>query len=143
MIELRENEQGLYEFLLKNPSRWVSKEEILNETKLFNRSYGKHDICATINSARLRLNQAVFEGKLEHLVLLDDNRLKLAETEEEAVNYLKRDFVNAIKLLKRYYNNVAVIKRNGQGKLLDSENIPIDESLEKRIYEAFEFTSEN
>jgi hypothetical protein len=139
MIDLRENEKGLYDFLLKNPSRWVSKEEILTETKLFNRSYGKHDICSNINNTRIRLNQAVFEGKLEHLVLLDDNKLKIAETEEEAINYLKRDFVNAIKLLKRYYNNVAVIKRNGQGKLLDSENIPINESLEKRIYEAFEF----
>ena len=139
MIELRENEKGLYDFLLKNPNRWVSKEEILTETKLFNRSYGNHDICSNINATRIRLNQAVFEGKLEHLVLLDDNKLKIAETEEEAINYLKRDFVNAIKLLKRYYNNVAVIKRNGQGKLLDSENIPIDESLEKRIYEAFKF----
>ena len=139
MIELRENEQGLYDFLLKNRSRWVSKEEILNETILFNRSYGKHDICSNINTTRIRLNQAVFEGKLEHLVLLDDNKLKLAETKEEAINYLKRDFINAIKLLKRYYNNVAVIKRNGQGKLLDSKSIPIDESLEKRIYEAFEF----
>lgn len=139
MIELKENDKGLYEFLLKNPSRWVSKEEILNETDLFNRSYGKHDVCSTINTSRIRLNQAVYEGQIEHLVLLDDNKLKIAETEEEAIEYLKRDFVNAIKLLKRYYNNVAVIKRDGQGKLLDSKNIPIDESLEKRIYEAFEF----
>lgn len=143
MVKLGISDKWLYEFLLKNPSVWKTKEEILAETDLFNRSIGKHDICANINTSRIRLNKAVFEGQLEHLVLLDNNKLKIAETKEEALAYLKRDFMNGVKLLKRYYGNIAVIKREGHSKLIDSKNVPIDESLEKRIYEAFEFDTED
>lgn len=138
---MKAKDYTVYRFLERNSDRWVSKEEIVAE---FPELFGKHDetshdICSTLNTMRLRINKAASEGKLSHIVLLNNNRFKVATSREEAEKYCKRDFDNAMKLLKRYWQNIGVIKQDGQGKLIDCRGNVIDEkSLAKRFYMPFE-----
>jgi hypothetical protein len=146
MIRLHTKDWKVYNYLLHKAALdmnyWVSKEEIIQEfPELFTSSDAtSHDVCSTLNAIRLRLNKARAEGQLTHLVLLDNHKFKLATSEEEVEKYCKRDKENGIKLLVRYYQNIGVLKTNGQGKLIDCKGNVIDEnSLAKRITEPFEF----
>ena len=132
---MNKKETLLYDYLLANSNRWVSKEELI-KAGLFALNEGSHDKCVDINITRLKINELFFKGEVEHLILLNNNYFKIAETKEEALKYLKKDFDKGIKILKRYYNSLSAInKRDGEVKLLDSKAKPISESLEKEIYE--------
>ena len=133
---MNKKETLLYDYLLANSNRWVSKEELIN-AGLFALNEVSHDKCVDINITRLKINELFFKGEVEHLILLNKNYFKIAETKEEALKYLKKDFDKGIKILKRYYNSLSAIKRDGEVKLLDSKAKPISESLEKEIYELF------
>ena len=133
---MNKKETILYNYLLANSNRWVSKDELI-DAGLFALNEVSHDKCVDINITRLKINELFFKGEVEHLILLNNNYFKIAETKEEALKYLKKDFDKGIKILKRYYNSLAAIKKDGEVKLLDSKAIPISESLEKEIYELF------
>ena len=133
---MNKKETLLYDYLLANSNRWVSKDELI-DAGLFTLNEVSHDKCVDINITRLKINELFFKGEVEHLILLNNNYFKIAETKEEALKYLKKDFDKGIKILKRYYNSLAAIKKDGEVKLLDSKAIPISESLEKEIYELF------
>ena len=133
---MNKKETLLYDYLLANSNRWVSKDELI-DAGLFTLNEVSHDKCVDINITRLKINELFFKGEVEHLILLNNNYFKIAETKEEALKYLKKDFDKGIKILKRYYNSLSAIKKDGEVKLLDSKAIPISESLEKEIYELF------
>lgn len=145
MTELKEQDLALYRLLEiingYEPSRWLSKEELLEMLKNhFVKSEGTHDICADFNTSRLRLNKARAEGnpKIRCLILLKSHRFKIASNKEEVEKYCKRDLNNALKLLKRYWQNMGVIKEDGQGRLLDANgNVIDDDSLLERFYDPF------
>ena len=135
---MNKKETLLYDYLLANSNRWVSKEELIDAGLfIYNERALTHDKCVNINITRLKINELFFKGEVEHLILLNNNYFKIAETKEEALKYLKKDFDKGIKILKRYYNSLSAIKRDGEVKLLDSKAKPISESLEKEIYELF------
>ena len=133
---MNKKETILYDYLLANSNRWVSKEELI-KAGLFALNEVSHDKCVDINITRLKINELFFKGEVEHLILLNKNYFKIAETKEDALKYLKKDFDKGIKILKRYYNSLSAIKRDGEVKILDSKAKPISESLEKEIYELF------
>ena len=133
---MNKKETLLYNYLLANSNRWVSKDELI-DAGLFALNEVSHDKCVDINITRLKINDLFFKGEVEHLILLNNNYFKIAETKEEALKYLKKDFDKGIKILKRYYNSLSAIKKDGEVKLLDSNAKPISESLEKEIYELF------
>lgn len=124
----------------QDKERWVSKEEIIAALpELFNKQdETSHDVCSTLNAIRLRLNENAYGGKINHITLLKNNQFKLAKDREEIETYCKRDLENAMKLLSRYWHNIGVAKRDGQGKLIDCRgNVITDESLAKRFYTPF------
>lgn len=139
MTELKTCDWAFYRLLETNPDKWWSKEELLELlSDHFEKSEGTHDICAGFNTSRLRLNQARAEGRINHLILLQGHKFKLATTKEEVEKYSRRDFDNGLKLLKRYWQNMGVLKDDGQGKLIDCRGRVIDDnSLAKRFIQPF------
>lgn len=142
--ELNEKDKQVYRYLesrfVNDPDEWVSKIEIINDLEhLFGKTDAtSHDICSTLNLIRIRLNNAASYGLVEHIILLDNNKFKIAKDKEEAKKYCQKDYDNAMKLIVRYWLNIGVIKRDGQGRLFDSEGNPVDEnSLAKPFYSSF------
>ena len=123
------------------PDRWLSKEELLEMLgEHFKKDEGTHDICAELNISRLKLNKARAGGIISHLVLLKSHKFKLATTRDEVEKYCKRDLENGLKLLTRYWQNIGVLKQDGQGKLIDCRgNVIDDESLAKRFNDPFDY----
>lgn len=127
----------------ENPNRWISKKEILENNKelLKESDTTSHDICSTLNNIRIKLNKACHEGQISHLILLDKGHFKIAANKEEAEQYLKKDYRIGIKRIIRYYENMKVLTRDGQGKLIDCKgNVITEESLAKRFHEVFNVT---
>ena len=88
----------------------------------------------------MHINEARAAGKVSHLVLLKDHHFKLCISREEAGEYIGKDFSNAMKLLKRYWQNMGAIREDGQGKIIDCNgNTITDESLAKRFQAPFEY----
>jgi hypothetical protein len=145
MVQLKEKDYALYRLLEVQakdyPNTWLSKEELISRLPYhFQKKEGTHDICAELNNSRLRLNKARAEGRLSHVVLLKSHKFKLATSREELEEYAKRDFINGLKLLKRYWQNIGAIREDGQGKFIDCRgNIIDDDSLAKRFNEPFNF----
>lgn len=86
-----------------------------------------HDICSSLNNIRIRLNRGCSLGLVDRIILLSNGCFKIAKDKFEAEWYLKKDYRVGIKHLVRYYENMKVLKRNGQGQLLDPSGNPIDE----------------
>lgn len=129
---LTETDKAVFNFLLAgfedDPTKWFSKQEILEGVWQLN--YTKptsHDICSTLNNIRIRLNRACSLGLVDRIVLLNNSCFKIAQDQQEAKWYLKKDYRIGIKHLVRYYENMNVLKRDGQGQLLDPSGNPIDE----------------
>lgn len=145
MIKLTSEDWKFYNYLLskhsENSNMWLSKEEIIKDNPdIFVRNDTSHDMCARANCMRLKLNKAVAEGQLNHLILLNDSKFKLASNKEEANQYFYKDYEIGIKRLVRYYENMGVVRHNGDGKLIDCKGNPITEdSLAKRFNEVFTF----
>lgn len=144
MVNLRSLDWKIYNYLKdrfkEDPTQWVSKQEILDDNPaLLNESEAtSHDICSNLNLIRLRLNKACNEGQISHLILLHNSKFKIAANVEEAKKFLYKDFETGIKRIVRYYENMNVLKRNGQGKLIDCKGNVIDEtSLAKRFNDVF------
>lgn len=143
MINLTTLDWTIYNYLKDqfkaDPNKWISKEEILHDNPILRESKKtSHDICSALNNIRLRLNKASNEGQISHLILLHNSHFKIAANTEEAKKYLIRDYKNGIKLLTRYYQNIKVLKLDGQGKLIDCKGNVIDEqSLAKRFNDVF------
>lgn len=142
---LTEKDYAVYRYLEQvaeeNPDKWVSKEELINEfPQYFVKGEDSHDICSTLNMVRLRINQARAAGKVSHLVLLKNHQFKLAISKDEAEKSIQKDYNNAMKLLKRYWQNMGAIKEDGQGKLIDCNgNAITEESLAKRFQMPFDY----
>ena len=144
MITLNKLDWDVYNYLnasfRSDPKRWVSKQELLDSIETLSKSKGatSHDICSSLNLIRIKLNQAANEGQLSHLVLLAKGNFKIAADMQEATEHLKKDYEIGIKRLVRYYKNIQVLKRNGQGKLIDCKgNVITEESLAKRFNDVF------
>ena len=123
-----------------DPKRWLSKKEILEDNADILKGNGEtsHDICSTLNLIRLKLNKASHEGQLSHLILLHNGSFKIAADMEEAKAYLYKDYKLGIKRIVRYYENMKVLRRDGQGKLIDCKgNVITEESLAKRFNDVF------
>lgn len=142
---MTQKEYEVYRYLEQvacdDPTRWVSKEELIAKfPQYFIKGEDSHDICSTLNLVRLRINEARAAGKVSHLVLLKDHHFKLCISREEAEEHINKDFNNAMKLLKRYWQNMGTIKEDGQGKIIDCNgNIITDESLAKRFQMPFDY----
>lgn len=142
---MTQKEYEVYRYLEQvacdDPSKWVSKEELLTEfPQYFVKGEDSHDICSTLNMVRLHINQARAAGKVSHLVLLKNHHFKLAISKDEAEKSVQKDFNNAMKLLKRYWQNMGAIKEDGQGKLIDCNGQAItEESLAKRFQMPFDY----
>lgn len=140
-MKLTRKEYDLYRLLEACSDMWLTKEDIIDALpQHFNKGdETSHDVCSTLNTIRLKLNRAAHEGIINHIVLLNNNSFKIATSKEEAEKYCKRDFDNAMKLLVRYYQNIGIIKRDGQGRLIDCNgNVITEESFAKRYYTVFE-----
>lgn len=144
MVNLKTIDWKIYNYLKdrfkEDPTKWISKEEILedNPTLLKEGAATSHDICSSLNLIRIRLNKACNEGQISHLILLHKSKFKIAASYSEAQAYLKRDLDIGIKHIVRYYENMNVLKRNGQGKLIDCKgNVIDDDSLAKRFIDVF------
>jgi hypothetical protein len=140
-----EKDYAVYRYLEQvaeeNPDKWVSKEELINEfPQYFIKGEDSHDICSTLNMVRLNINRARASGKVSHLVLLKNHQFKLAVSKDEAEKSIQKDYNNAMKLLKRYWQNRGAIKEDGQGKLIDCNgNAITEESLAKRFQMPFDY----
>lgn len=144
MINLKTIDWKIYNYLKDqfkaDPKRWLSKQEILDDNPALLKESGatSHDICSSLNSIRLKLNKACHEGQISHLILLHNGNFKIAADLEEAKQYLYKDYIIGIKRIVRYYENMQVLKRDGQGKLIDCKgNIITEESLAKRFNDVF------
>lgn len=144
MVELKTIDWTIYEYLKKkfkeDPTQWLSKQQILEDNPILTFASGEtsHDICSNLNRIRLRLNKACNEGQISHLILLSNSRFKIAANEQEAKEFLYKDFEVGIKRIIRYYENMKVLNRNGQGKLIDCKgNVIDDKSLAKRFNDVF------
>lgn len=140
-LKLTPREWKLYSLLKNEPNKWWSKEEILNSITEYNSSRNEtsHDICASLNLARLHLNAACSLGLVSHYTLIKDNAFKLAN-EDEMHAELKKMEKQMWRLYIRYLGAKGVLKENGQGKLIDCKGKVIDEdSLAKRFFEPFNF----
>jgi hypothetical protein len=142
---MTEKDYAVYRYLEQvaeeNPNKWVSKEELINEfPQYFVKGEDSHDICSTLNMVRLNINRARASGKVSHLVLLKNHQFKLAVSKDEAEKSIQKDYNNAMKLLKRYWQNRGAIKEDGQGKLIDCNGQVItEESLAKRFQMPFDY----
>ena len=142
---MTEKDYAVYRYLEKvaeeSPDKWVSKEELINEfPQFFVKGEDSHDICSTLNMVRLNINRSRASGKVSHLVLLKNHQFKLAVSKDEAEKSIQKDYNNAMKLLKRYWQNRGAIKEDGQGKLIDCNGQVItDESLAKRFQMPFDY----
>ena len=126
----------------EEPNKWLTKDEIIkdNANILSISKSSAHDICSKLNQIRLKLNSASNQGVLSHLILLNNNKMKMATSREEAETYLYRDYKIGIKRLVRYYKNMKVIQEDGQGRLIDRKgNVITEDSLAKRFNEVFEY----
>lgn len=136
----------IYNYLKKqfkdDPKRWLSKEEILNDNPLLHEcKQTSHDVCSKLNSIRIKLNKACSEGQINNLILLDRGHFKIAADIEEAKKYLYKDYQVGIKRIIRYYENIKVLKRDGQGRIIDCKGNVINEtSLAKRFHDVFTIT---
>lgn len=144
MINLTTIDWTIYNYLKdkfkEDPTKWISKKQIIedNPTLLSESKTTSHDVCSTLNSVRIRLNKASNEGQISHLILLHNSKFKIAGNIEEAKKYLYKDYEIGIKRIVRYYENMKVLKRNGQGKLIDCKgNVIDDKSLAKRFEDVF------
>lgn len=140
-LKLTPKEWKLYNLLESDPNKWWSKEEILNNITEYdlNRNETSHDICASLNLARLHLNEACSSGMISHYTLIKDNAFKLAN-EEEMNEELKKMEKQIWKLYIRYLGAKGIIKLNNQGKIIDCKgNIIEEDSLAKRFYTPFDF----
>lgn len=140
-LKLKTKEWAFYKLLESDPKKWWSKEEIISQVPDYelNKNETSHDICAALNTARLKLNNACSSGIISHYVLLDNNSFKLAN-EEEMNEEIKKMEKNLWKLYIRYLGAKGVIKLNNQGKIIDCKGKVIEEdSLAKRFYEPFNF----
>ena len=129
---LTDTDKAVFNFLLAgfedDPTKWFSKQELLdNIPSLSDSKPTSHDICSSLNLIRIRLNRGCSLGLVDRIVLLNNGCFKIAEDRFEAEWYLKRDYRIGIKHLVRYYENMNVLKRDGQGQLLDPNGNPIDE----------------
>ena len=130
----------LEQVAIENPDKWVSKEELINAFPQDFRKGTGHDICPSINSFRLRANEARAKGLVSHLCLIKDDKFKLAISKEEAEKYIQKDYENGIKLLTRYWQNMGAIRDDGQGKLIDCRgNVITEESLAKKFQMPFDY----
>ena len=143
-IVLKSLDWKVYEYLKNkfklDPNHWVSKEEFLMDIEELRDRGGStsHDSCSILNSIRIKLNRASSQGLLSHIILLDNDCFKIAQSKEEAEQYLKRDLNNGLKLIVRYYQNLKVIKEDGQGRLLDRKgNVISEDSLAKKFNDVF------
>lgn len=144
MVILKPIDWKVYDYLKlkfkEDPKQWISKQQILEDNPtLFNESMStSHDICSALNLIRIRLNKACNEGQISHLILLHNSKFKIAADVAEAKQFLYKDFEVGIKRIVRYYENMKVLSRNGQGKLIDCKGNIIDEnSLAKRFNDVF------
>lgn len=143
MINLTTIDWTIYNYLKEkfkeDPTKWISKKQIIEDNPVLNESKTtSHDICSALNSIRLRLNKASNEGQISHLILLHNSKFKIAGSADEAKKYLYKDYLLGIKRIVRYYENMKVIKRDGQGKLIDCKgNVIDDQSLAKRFNDVF------
>lgn len=142
--KLTTNEWLVYTYLkeqfLDNPYRWISKEEIMERIpEVASESKAtSHDVCSNLNLIRIRLNRAGAEGQHYNVILLDNNKFKIAANKDEAEKYLHKDKEDGLKKLVRYYENMKILKRDGQGRLMDNQNNLIsDEDLNKRFIKTF------
>lgn len=68
------------------------------------------------------------------------DKLEVLSKGKEAEKSIQKDYNNAMKLLKRYWQNRGAIKEDGQGKLIDCNGQVItDESLAKRFQIPFDY----
>lgn len=144
LTQLTSLDWAIYNYLKKHfkedPKRWLSKEEILNDNQGLLHEYKKtsHDICSRLNNIRIKLNKACSEGQINNLVLLNKGHFKIAADIEEAKIFLYKDYEVGIKRVIRYYENIKVLKRDGQGRLMDCKgNVINEKSLAKRFHDVF------
>lgn len=131
-FQLTDTDKAVFNFLLAgfedDPTKWFSKQEILDGVwQLKDNKPTSHDICSSLNNIRIRLNRGCSLGLVDRIILLNNGCFKIAKDKFEAEWYLKKDYRVGIKHLVRYYENTKVLKRNGQGQLLDPNGNPIDE----------------
>ncbi len=143
MIKLTSIDWEVYSYLKKkfkeDPTQWVSKNQLITDIPALKLSKAtSHDVCSTLNSIRIKLNKASNEGQISHLILLHKSKFKIACNVEEAKKYLYKDYLTGIKRIIRYYENMKVLKRDGQYKLIDCKgNVIDDKSLAKRFEDVF------
>ena len=96
-----------------------------------------HDKCISV---WFDINAINFSSKIEKIIISDnDYNYKLAESLEEVQTFAKTLYYDmAMAKLARYGNLLRKAKRNGQGKLLSVNNVPIDKTSKARPFvEAF------
>lgn len=144
-LKMTQKEYEVYRYLeqvaIEDSNKWVSKEELIAKfPQYFIKGEDSHDICSTLNMVRLHINEARAAGKVSHLVLLNNHQFKIAADKDETKDFIQKDFNNAMKLLKRYWQNMGAIKEDGQGKLIDCNgNVITEESLAKRFQMPFDY----
>ena len=76
-------------------------------------------------------------GQLEKIIVKDYNNFHLA-TREEAEKYRDKLQARSLRLMKKYWIISRKIDKDGQGKLIGTNNKPIDEhSSARRFFETF------
>lgn len=139
-LTLTSRDWNFYNLLCDEPFIWHNKEEIAATVPGFTLHETTHDKCSSMNLTRIKLNKARALGLISHYILLEDDKFKVATSEEEIAKELKKQEKQMWTLYIRYLETKGIIKENHQGKLLNCRGEVIDEqSLAKRFHEPFNY----
>ena len=137
VLRLKPIEWKVYRYLEeqaeKDPTRWITKRELMIAFPELESGKTNHDECAALNSTRLWLLEALKRDMISHIVVLKNNCFKLAARDDQ--EYAEQKELNkALNHFKRYWAMKKVIKLDGQGRIIDKNGKVIDDkSLAKRL----------
>lgn len=142
VLHLKDFEWELYRYLEKeakaDSTRWITKQEIMENIPAFKNGVTAHDECALVNSSITWLFEALSRDMISHVVCYESNKCKLAARgTEDAERECNRHMRKALIEFKRYWIVLGAIKLDGQGRMIDKRgNVISEESLAKKFNEA-------
>lgn len=141
--KLNSTNWALYNFLKTktndNPNHWVTHGEICSALPMdfsMNHQACKKICCSKIQRHIIEINES---NEIEKIILYKNQSYKLATSNEEAESFIKEKLlIKGCRILKRYWQILDKINKDGQGKILSSRGDIIDESSKtRRFVESF------
>lgn len=132
----------LYNFIkqytLEHPHQYVTHEQIceaLPHIFKMNHTAVNKKCCSNIQAHILKINES---PEIEKIIIYKGQAYKLAESEEEAINFIDVKFQER---MNRLSHRMALlkdkVKRDGQGKLMSTRCVPMEDSQGRPYVETY------